>query len=73
MSDIRQGDRVRCLRGNIDKNIGEGLIGIVEGFSRFSAYHGREAFVRFDDVEVDGLRTSNPANGWFWVNNVERV
>lgn len=65
---IQEGDKVRCKRGNIDKNAGEGLVGTVEGFARFSKYHGREAMVRFGD-----RLECHPANGWFWLADLEPV
>lgn len=63
---LREGDRVRCKRGNIDKNLGEGLVGTVKGFARFGTYHGREVAVDFGDY-------LHPANGWFWLCDVEPV
>jgi hypothetical protein len=65
MSGIREGDRVRCRQGNIDKNLGAGLIGVAGGFARFSSYHAREVMVRFGNGEP------HPADGWFWLTTVE--
>lgn len=65
MTAIREGDRVQCKRGNIEKNLGAGLIGTVEGFARFSPYHGREVRVRFGD-----RGDFHPATGWFWLCDV---
>lgn len=65
MSTIHEGDKVRCKRGNIEKNLGQGLVGTVKGFARYSPYHGREVFVDFGH--------SHPANGWFWLCHVEPV
>lgn len=67
MTTVQEGERVRCLQGNIDKNLGAGLIGTVEGFARFSPYHGREVMVRF------GQGAPHPADGWFWLSTVEPV
>lgn len=67
--DIQEGDKVRCKRGNIDKNAGAGLVGTVGGFARFSSYHGREVMVRFGATKFD----PHPANGWFWLSDVERA
>jgi hypothetical protein len=66
MTNIQEGDRVRCRQGNIDKNLGAGLIGTAGGFARFSSYHGREVMVRFGQ---DGEH--HPADGWFWLSTVE--
>lgn len=64
MTHIKEGTRVRCLQGNIDKNLGAGMIGTVMGFARFSPYHSREVMVHFGDEP-------HPANGWFWLSAVE--
>lgn len=63
---IQEGDKVLCKRGNIDKNLGAGLVGTVMGFARFSHHHPREAFVRFGDAS-----DYHPASGWFWLCDVE--
>ena len=68
---INEGDRVRCLQGSIDKNIGAGLVGVVEGFARFSSYHGREVLIRFGPKAWEG--EPHPADGWFWLSTVEPV
>lgn len=69
MQTIKEGDRVLCRRGNIEKDLGAGLIGTVEGFARFSLYHGREVLVRFGPKPWEG--TPHPADGWFWLIHVE--
>lgn len=69
MTTISEGDRVRCRSGNIDNGLGLGLIGTAEGFARFSKYHGREVYVRFGPRLGEG--EPHPADGWFWVANVE--
>lgn len=69
MTGIQEGDKVLCKRGNIDKNVGAGLVGTAEGFARFSAYHGREVFVRFGAKHWEG--NPHPADGWFWLIDVE--
>lgn len=66
MTDIHEGDKVICKRGNIDKNVGEGLSGTVGGFARLSSYHAREAFVSFGETRLD----PHPANGWFWLSDL---
>lgn len=66
---VKEGDKVFCKRGNIDKNVGAGLVGRAGGFARFSQYHGREVFVRFGETPHD----YHPANGWFWLSDVEPV
>lgn len=58
------GDRVKCLCGDIDRNQHKGNIGTVEGFARFSQYHAREAYVKFDN----GFQS-----GWFWATDLEIV
>lgn len=68
-TNIREGDKVRCKRGNIDKDRGAGLTGTAEGFARFSSYHGREVLVRFGSGKCD----PHPADGWFWLIDVEPV
>lgn len=67
MQNIQEGDRVLCKRGNISKNEGAGLVGTVHGFARFSAYHGREVMVKFGADPLD----MHPADGWFWLSDVE--
>ena len=67
MSTIHEGDQVRCKRGNIEKNLGQGLVGTVKGFARFSQHHGREVFVHFGADRLD----HHPASGWFWLCDVE--
>lgn len=69
MSNIQSGDKVLCKRGNIDKNLGAGLIGTAGGFARFSPYHGREVMVSFGATAHE----PHPANGWFWLCDVEPV
>jgi len=64
---IQEGDAVLCRRGNIDKNLGEGLVGVTEGFAQFSQYHGREVYVRFGKDHIE----PHPADGWFWLSDVE--
>lgn len=66
---LKEGDKVKTLRGSIDGNRYPGKIGYVQSFARFSSYHGREAYV-----------TSNPEGswhsewcGWFWVCDVEKI
>lgn len=66
---IQEGDRVECLRGNIEKNAGAGLVGVVTSFARFSPYHGREAHVIFGKDAWD----PHPANGWFWLCDVKKA
>lgn len=66
---IREGDKVRCKRGNIDKNLGEGEVGYVTGFARFSSYHGREVFV--SDMPDRPSYPPKPWCGWFWLCDVE--
>lgn len=68
-TNIHEGDKVLCKRGNIDKDRGAGLVGTAEGFARFSSYHGREVFVRFGA----GCWEPHPADGWFWLCDVEPV
>lgn len=68
-SVVQEGDKVRCKRGNIDKNLGAGLVGTAGGFARFSSHHGREVMVRFGATAFD----QHPANGWFWLSDVERA
>lgn len=63
---ITEGARVRCKRGSIDRNIGEGEIGYVTGFARFSSYHGREVAVQSAPSHVDSKWF-----GWFWLSDVE--
>lgn len=60
---IQEGDMVRCLAGDIDKQRGAGTTGRVTGFARLSSYHAREAFVSFADSPQD--------SGWFWVRDLE--
>ena len=68
---MQEGDKVLCKRGNIDKNAGAGLVGIIEGFARFSAHHGREAFVRFGPRAWEGA--PHEADGWFWLSDLDPV
>lgn len=56
----QEGDRVTCFAGCIDRGIGNGETGTLTGFARLSAYHPREAMVRFDDGR----------SGWFWVRDL---
>ncbi len=63
MTKIAEGQTVRCLHGSIDKNLGAGQTGRIEGFARFSQYHAREAFIVFDDMPNQ--------NGWFWIADLE--
>lgn len=65
MPTIQENDRVRCLHEGIDNGLGEDMIGRVTGFARYSSYHEREAFVKFGE--------GHPANGWFWVADLERL
>lgn len=68
---MQVGDKVRCKSGNIQNNIGEGAIGYVHGFARFSRYHAREVFV--SDVPDRAGPPRQPWCGWFWLNDVELV
>ncbi len=63
---ICEGDKVKCKRGSIDRNIGEGEVGYVTGFARFSSYHGREVCVQSAPSHVD-----SKWSGWFWLSDVE--
>lgn len=69
MTIIQTGDRVRCKQGNIDKNLGAGLVGTAGGFARFSQHHGREVMVRFGKNPHE----HHPADGWFWLSTVEPI
>jgi hypothetical protein len=61
MNSIKEGDKVRCLKGDIDHNKHKGKTGVINGFARFSAYHSREAHVKFTDG----------SSAYFWIYNVE--
>jgi hypothetical protein len=65
---ISEGDKVRCKRGDIDRNVGAGEVGYVTGFARFSQYHGREVAVQSHPCHVDSKWF-----GWFWISDVEPV
>lgn len=57
---IAEGLSVICLRPSIDQKLGQGEVGVVQGFARLSSYHSREAFVAFADGK----------SGWFWVHDL---
>ncbi len=61
--DLKPGDKVVCLYGSIDRNKHKGETGVVSDFARFSAYHSREASVKFEDGSCE----------WFWVSSLEKV
>ena len=63
---ISHGDKVRCKRGSIDRDVGAGEIGYVTGFARFSSYHAREVMVQSAPSHVD-----SKWSGWFWLSDVE--
>ncbi len=67
--NMKRGDKVKCLTGNIDKNIGAGEIGFITGFARFSSYHAREVFI---SDKPEGNSTA-PWCGWFWLTAIEKV
>lgn len=56
-------DRVTCNEGDIDAKRFKGETGTVDGFARLSAYHAREAYVRFADGK----------SGWFWERDLTPV
>jgi hypothetical protein len=56
-------DKVICHAGDIDAGRFAGLTGTVDGFARLSAYHAREAYVRFADGK----------SGWFWERDLTVV
>jgi hypothetical protein len=66
---IKQDTKVRCLRDSIDKQLGQGLVGRVDGFARFSSYHAREVFVKFGSDPYK----PHACDGWFWIHDVEPV
>jgi len=59
---IEIGSKVKTLSGDVDYRKHAGAVGIVTGFTRFSAYHGREANVKAED---------GTWLGWFWVSTLE--
>lgn len=59
---ILEGDKVKCLHGDIDRGAGKGCVGYVDGFARFSTYHPREVYVKGEGW-----------SGWFWLSSVEKV
>lgn len=67
---IQEGDKVRCKRPSIDKQLGEGKVGYVTGFARFSSYHGREVYV---SSHPDDRYNQEDWCGWFWLIDVEKV
>lgn len=68
MQTIREGDKVRCKRGSIDRDVGAGEVGYVTGFARFSKYHGREVRVQSAPSHID-----SKWSGWFWLSDVEPI
>ena len=66
-TNIQEGDKVVCKRGNIDNDRGAGLVGTVAGFARFSSYHAREVNVFFG---THATLDPHPADGWFWLFDV---
>lgn len=68
--ELKIGTTVKTLRPSIEaqakgREEGQGLTGVIDGFARFSKYHGREAFLIFADQPK--------LNGWFWVIDLEAV
>ncbi len=61
---LKHGDKVRCVRGNIDRNAHKGAVGVVDGFATFSKYHEREVAVTSEDGKY---------LGWFWLSDVEAL
>lgn len=60
---FHHGDRVVCLRGDIDRQRHVNEIGVISGFARLSTYHPREASVRFEDGSA----------AYFWLRDLEKV
>lgn len=57
-------DTVKCNAGSIDTtSYGDGLVGKVTGFARFSSYHSREVMVQFEDGR----------SHWFWESDLAPV
>lgn len=57
-------DTVKCSADCIDTpSYGNGLVGKVTGFARFSSYHSREAMVQFEDGR----------SHWFWERDLAPV
>lgn len=67
---VKEGDKVVCVRGNIDRGAGAGEVGYVTGFARLSQYHPREVFVSPNHPE-SGERSSATWGGWFWERDVQ--
>lgn len=57
---MEHGQKVKCNAPSIDRRIGLHKAGTIMGFSRLSAYHGREALVKLADGESD----------WFWCSDL---
>lgn len=50
MTTVQEGERVRCLQGNIDKNLGAGLIGIAYGDLARPGHDEKLATITFPGV-----------------------
>lgn len=70
-SNLKCGDKVKCLAGNISHGQGAGEVGYVTGFARFSPYHGREAYVSSVNEYEGDSGAPAPWCGWFWVADLE--